>query len=181
MRLVGALTDAQDSCRHPGTVRSAEALALVASISAGVVASGLASAPVALADPPVLLASRWPSIPDGHALTLEDQIIERLTLIGNALGHHLDLLSHDMVQLRVDARGRRAHLRIGGGDSEGLAVRLDGDIRFDDLNAHVCARLDLALRGHALRLELPAFDMSPVSYRGDHGVELRVPLFVQPF
>jgi hypothetical protein len=180
MRLVGALTDAQASCRHARTVRSVAARALLASTSA-VVASGLAWAPAAAADPAVLLASRWPSVPDGHALALEDQIVERLTQIGNTLGHHLDLLSHDMVQLRVDARRRRAHLQIGGGDGEGLAVRLHSDIQFDDLNAHVCARLDVALRGHAVQLELPAFEMSPVSYRGDHGVELRVPLFVQQF
>jgi hypothetical protein len=149
--------------------------------SAAVVASGIAFAPAASADSAVLLASRWPGVPEGHALSLEDQITDRLTEIGNALGHHLDLLSHDTFQLRVDARRRRAHLRIGGGDSGGLALRLDGDIQFEDLNAHVCARLDVALRGHALRLELPAFEMSPVSYRGDHGVELRVPLFVQQF
>jgi len=181
MRLVGALTDAQDSCRHAGAVRRSEVLAVLASASAVVVASGFASAPAASADSTVLLASRWPGVPDGHALSLEDQITDRLTLLGNALGHHLDLLSHDMFQLRVDARRRRAHLRIGGGDSAGLAVRLDGDIQFDDFNAHVCARLDVALRGHAIRLELPAFEMSPVEYRGDHGVELRVPLFVQQF
>jgi hypothetical protein len=156
------------------------ALKLLASTSA-VVASGLASPPAASADSTVLLASRWPSVPEGHALTLEDQITDRLTEIGNALGHHLDRLSHDIVQLRVDARRRRAHLRIGGGDSAGLAVRFDGDIQFDDFNAHVCARLDLALRGHAIRLALPAFEVSPVSYRGDHGIELRVPLFVQQF
>lgn len=156
-------------------------LALLASTSAAVVASGLIAAPAASADTAVLLASRWPSVPEGHALSLEDQITDRLTEIGNALGHHLDLLSHDTFQLRVDARRRRAHLRIGGGDREGLVLRLDGDIQFEDLNAHVCARVDLALRGHALRLELPAFEMSPVSYRGDHGVELRVPLFVQQF
>ena len=181
MRLVGALTDARDSRWHPGAVRSTEALALLAATSAVVVASGLAWVPAASADPAVVLASRWPSVPDGHALSLEDQITDRLTEIGNALGHHLDLLSHDTFQLRVDARRRRAHLRIGGGDSEGLALRLHSDIQFDDLNAHVCTRLDLALRGHALRLELPAFEMSPASYRGDHGVELRLPLFVQQF
>jgi len=179
MRLVRALTDVQDSCPHDGSVRSATVLAL-ASTSA-VVASGLASPPAASADSTVLLASRWPSVPEGRAPSLEDQITDRLTEIGNALGHHLDRLSDDMVQLRVDARRRRAHVRIGAGDSEGLALRFDGDIQFEDLNAHVCARIDLALRGHALRLELPAFEMSPVSYRGDHGVELRVPLFVQRF
>jgi hypothetical protein len=152
---------------------------LVASTSA-VVATGLAASPAA-ADSAVLLASRWPGVPDDHALSLEDQITDRLTQLGNALGHHLDLLSHDTLQLRVDARQRRAHLRIGAGDRAHLALRLDGDIQFEDLNARICARLDLALRGHAVSLELPAFEMSPVSYRGDHGVELRVPLLVQRF
>jgi hypothetical protein len=180
MQLVGTLTDAQDSPRHARGVRLV-ALAVLASTPAAVVAFGLVSAPAASADTTVMLASRWPSVPDGHALSLEDQITDRLTQLGNALGQHLDLLSHDMFQLRVDARQRRAHLRIGGGDSERLALRLDGDIQFDDLNAHVCARLDVALRGHAVSFELPAFEMSPVSYRGDHGVELRVPLIVQRF
>jgi len=141
----------------------------------------LVAAPAASADPTVLLASRWPSVPDGHSLSLEDQITDRLTLLGNELGRHLDLLSHDMFQLKVDGRRRQAHVRIGGGDSESLSVRLDGDIQFDDINAHVCAHVDLALRGHALHLELPEFEMSPVAYRGDYGVELRVPLFVQRF
>lgn len=141
----------------------------------------LASAPPASADPAVLLASRWPGVPDGHALSLEDQITDRLTQLGNELGRHLDLLSHDMFQLEVDGRHRRAHVRIGGGDSALLSLRLDGDIQFDDINAHVRARVDLALRGHALSLELPAFEMAPVSYRGDYGVEVRLPLFVQRF
>ena len=180
MRFVGALTDTQVVHPHARTVRTATVRVLLASTSA-VVAAGLAWEPAASADPPVQLALRWPSVPDGHALTLEDQIVEQLTLIGNTLGHHLDLLSHETVQLRVDARRRRAHLLIGGGDSEGLALRLDSDIQFDDLNARVCTRLDVALRGHAVRLALPTFEMSPVSYRGDHGVELRVPLFVQQF
>jgi hypothetical protein len=134
-----------------------------------------------LADPLVQLADRWPSVPAGHALTLEDQITERLTLLGNELGRHLDLLSHDMFQLRVDGRRRRAHVRLGGGDAQHLAVGLDGDIQFDDANARVNARLDLGFHGHALHLELPTFEMSPAAYRGDYGIELRLPLFVQKF
>jgi hypothetical protein len=139
-----------------------------------------APAPVS-ADPVMLLASRWPSVPDGHGLSLEDQITDRLTQIGNEFGRHLDLLSHDMFQLHVDGRHRQAHVRIGGGDDELVAVRLDGDLEFDDANCHVRARVGLALHGHAVSLELPAFEMSPVSYRGEHGVELRLPLFVQRF
>jgi hypothetical protein len=144
------------------------------------IGASLPASPAA-ADPAVLLANRWPSIPDGHGLSLEDQITDHLTQLGNELGRHLDLLSHDMFQLRVDGRRRQAHVRIGGGDDELVALRLDGDIQFDDINAHIQARVGLALRGHALNLELPPFEMCPVSYRGDHGVELRLPLFVQHF
>jgi hypothetical protein len=139
-----------------------------------------ASAPAA-AEPTMLLASRWPTVPAGRGLSLEDQITDHLTQLGNDLGRHLDLLSHDMFQLRVDGRRRQAHVRIGGGNDELIALRLDGDLQFDDANCHVRARVDLALHGHAVSLELPAFEMSPVSYRGRDGVELRLPLFVQRF
>lgn len=141
----------------------------------------LASSGSADADPGVLLASRWPSVPEGHGLSLEDQITERLTQLGNELGRHLDLLSHDMFQLSVDGRRRRAHVRLDCGNSELLAFRVDGDIQFEDINAHIHTRIDLALHGHAVSLELPAFDMSPATYRGDYGVEVRLPLFVQRF
>jgi len=147
---------------------------------AAVFAAGVASPRSVAADPAVLLASRWPSIPEDHGLSLEDQITDRLTELGNQLGHHLDLVTHDMFQLRVDGRRRSAHVRIGGGN-ETVALAVDGDIQFDDANAHVQCRLALALRGHAVSLELPPFEMSPASYRGDHGVELRLPLFVQRF
>ena len=149
--------------------------------SMALLAVALAWARSAAADPAVLLASRWPTIPDGHGLSLEDQITDRLTQLGNELGRHLDLLSHDMFQLQVDGHRRRAHVRVGGGDGELLALRVDGDIQFDDINARVHARVDLALHGHALHLELPTFEMSPVEYRGDYGVEVRLPLFVQRF
>jgi hypothetical protein len=139
-----------------------------------------ASAPAA-ADDIVLLASRWPSVPAGHGLSLEDQITERLTLLGNALGHHLDLLSHDMFELTIDGRRRHAHVRLGGGSASQLAIRLDGDIQFEDVNARIHARLDLGFRGHELHLELPAFEMCPTAYRGDRGVELRLPLLERTF
>jgi len=142
----------------------------------------LAGSARASADPAVLLASRWPAVPEGHGLSLEDQITDRLTQLGNELGRHLDLLSHDMFQLTVDGRHRHAHVRIGGGgDGELLALRVDGDIQFEDVNAHVQARLDLALHGHAVHLELPAFEMAPADYRGDRGVEVRLPLFMRKF
>jgi hypothetical protein len=136
---------------------------------------------LAAAEPVVLLADRWPGVPDGHGLSLEDQITDRLTQLGNELGRHLDLLSHDMFQLTVDGRKRHAHVRVGGGSVGMLAVQVDGDIQFDDINAHVHARIDLGFHGHAMHFELPDFEMSPAEYRGDYGVEVRLPLFVRKF
>ena len=136
---------------------------------------------LAAADPAVLLGNRWPSVPGGHGLSLEDQITDRLTQLGNELGRHLDLLSHDMFQLTVDGRRRHAHVRLGAGGVGLLAVRFDGDIQFDDINAHIHARIDLGFHGHSVRLELPSFEMSPAEYHGDYGVELRLPLFVRKF
>jgi hypothetical protein len=154
----------------PGAARSVAVLVVLC-----------ASTDLAAADPVVLLASRWPSVPADHGLSLEDQITERLTELGNQLGHHLDLLSHDMFQLRVDGFRRRAHIRLGGGNAELVSLCLDGDIQFDDINARVHSRIDLTLRGRAFHLELPTFDMSPAEYHGDHGVELRLPLFEHKF
>ena len=172
--MVALLTDAEPRRRHPRTVRSQTVLGGLAAV----LAAGLARP--AAADPAVLLASRWPSLPADHSLSLEDQITDRLTQLGNELGRHLDLVTHDLFQLRVDGRRRRAHVRIGGGN-QAVAVSLDGDIQFDDANAHVACRLGLALRGHEVNFELPPFEMSPASYRGDRGVEVRLPLFVQRF
>jgi hypothetical protein len=153
-----------------GAVRSISVLAVL-----------LGLAPRASADPAVLLASRWPAVPEGHGLSLEDQITDHLTQLGNELGRHLDLLSHAMFRLEVDGRHRHAHVRVGGGEAELLTLQLDGDIQFEDINAHVHARLDLALHGHAVHLELPAFDMATAEYRGDLGVEVRLPLLVRTF
>jgi hypothetical protein len=139
-----------------------------------------ASAP-ASADDAVLLASRWPGVPAGRGLSLEDQITERLTTLGNEIGKHLDLLSGDMFQLTVDCRHRRARVRLGGGDDQHLALRFAGDIQFDDTNAYIDARIDLAFHGHLLHLELPALEMSAAEYRGDYGVEVKLPLFIRKF
>src|SRR5690348_7051229 len=105
MRLVAALTDAGPPRPHDRIVRLLRPIVL---------AWVLGAAPAG-ADPGSL-AERWPSVPVGHALSLEDQITERLTQLGNELGRHLDLLSHDMFQLRVDGHHRRAFVRLGGGN-----------------------------------------------------------------
>ena len=133
------------------------------------------------ASEPVLVTERWPEVPADHAPSLETHITDRLTWLGNTLGEHLDLLSGDMVQLRFDGRHRRGHFRLGGGTVSALQIQVDGDVQFDDANARVRARIDLALRGHLLHLDLPDFEMSPAEYRGEHGVQVQLPVFVLSF
>jgi hypothetical protein len=132
---------------------------------------------------PELVARRWPSLPQGHHLTLSEQITDRLTEMGNLLGDHLDLLSQEMFQLRVDGRNRRAHVRFGGGgdDSDLFTFQIDGDIQFYNLNARVDAYIDLGFRSHRLRLALPAFHVQATEYQGDYGVQLEIPVFEQRF
>ena len=137
--------------------------------------------PVAPVEPEMSADQRWPGCPKGHGLSLEDQITERITQLGNLLGKHLDLLSDDMFQLNVDARRRHARFSLGGGEGQGLIVRLDGDIQLDDITAHVRTRVDLGYQGHLLRLELPDVEVAPAEYRGDYGVEVRLPVFAVSF
>lgn len=127
------------------------------------------------------LAIRWPDVPEGHALSLEDQITDRISAAGNAVGSQLEELSHDMFRLKVDARHRRAHLRLGGGDDEHLAIRLDSDIQFDDLDAHFQTQIGVGYHGHTVQLALPMFELAPAEYRSNYGIAVKLPLFVRKF
>jgi len=143
--------------------------------------SVVAAEPQTMAGPELTAEQRWPRCPDGHALSLEDQITERFTQLGNLLGKHLDLLTNDMFQLKVDARQRHARIRIHGGDGQGMIVRLDSDIQLDDVRARISTRVDLGYQDHVLRFELPDVELAPTEYRGDYGVELRLPVFAMSF
>lgn len=123
----------------------------------------------------------WPRSPDGAHLTLSQQLTDRLTLLGNTLGQHLDALSNELVSLRFDGRRRRAFVRLGGGDAQYLTLRLASDVHFTEGLARFTTRLDLGLAGHQLQLELPEIELTPTEYRGDRGVVVRLPLFRRSF
>jgi hypothetical protein len=135
----------------------------------------------ARADEHSLYDRLWPQVPDGHQLTLSQQITDQLTELGNQLGHHLDLLSNDILQLTFDGRKRRAYVRLGAGDVHYLTFRLASDVYFTDGRAQITTQLDLGIAGRTLHLELPDFEMVPAEYRGDRGVEVRLPLFKRNF
>lgn len=131
----------------------------------------------ALADEKGLYERLWPQVPDGQRLTLSQQIQDQLTELGNTVGYHASVLSGDLVGLTFDARRRRMHARFGGGDDQRLSFRLASDVQFTEGLARINTRIDLSFRGRSLKLELPEMEMIPASYRGDRGVELRLPLF----
>ncbi len=119
----------------------------------------------------------WPQVPDGHRLTLSQQIQDQLTELGNTLGYHASVLSADMIGLTFDARRRRMQARLGGGDDQMLSFRLASDVQFTDGLARINTKIDLSFRGRSLKLELPEMEMVPASYRGERGVEVRLPIF----
>lgn len=123
----------------------------------------------------------WPRVPQGRQLKLSDQITEQLTELGNFMGTHMNALSHDVLAMTFDGRRRRAFVRIGGGDARFLEFKLASNVQFSDGKAQINARIDLTVAGNKMHLELPEMEMVPASYRGERGVEVRLPLFRRNF
>src|SRR4051812_12782002 len=70
---------------------------------------------------------RWPALPSDHNLSLEDQITDHLTELGNLIGTHMTVLSDHLLAVRVDGRHNRASFRVGGGNVRYLAFKMDSD------------------------------------------------------
>lgn len=138
---------------------------------------------VAAANDDDLYERLWPEMPNSTRLTLSQQITDQLTVLGNTVGYHVNTLSNDAIALGFDGRRRRAKIRLGLEDrpDQYLTFRLAGDVHFTQGVARVAARLDIGVAGHVLHLEFPDIEMAPASYRGDRGVEIRVPLFKRTF
>jgi hypothetical protein len=139
------------------------------------------AAPAAADSDNTLYERLWPRVPEGRQLKLSLQITDAMTELGNTIGTHASVLSNEMLVLRFDGRKRRAYIRFGGGDEEYLTFRLASDVHFTEGRARITTRLDLAVAGRALHLELPDVEMAPASYRGERGVEIRLPLFRREF
>ena len=142
-----------------------------------------ATVDVAAANDEDLYDRLWPEMPNSTRLTLSQQITDQLTELGNSVGHHVNMLSNDAIALGFDGRRRRAKVRLGLEDTPDryLTFRLAGDVHFTQGVARVAARLDIGVAGYVLHLELPDIEMAPASYRGERGVEIRVPLWKRSF
>jgi hypothetical protein len=135
--------------------------------------------PIAHADEDVqlALADRWRDVPPSQRLKLSVQITDSLTELGNFVGTHVNVLSDDILMMRFDGRRRYARIRFGTGEGRYLRFKFDSDWYFAQGKARMQARVDLGIGEHQFHLELPDVDMVPASYRGERGVEIRLPLF----
>ena len=86
-----------------------------------------------------------------------------------------------MLALRFDGRRRKAYVRLGGGESNYLNVKLASDIHFSEGVARINARVNLTFRGKNIKLELPEIEMEPTKVHGDKTVEFRVQIFRRRF
>jgi hypothetical protein len=97
------------------------------------------------------------------------------------LDEHVDRLSLELLHVRVDAEQRRANVVVGGGDARVVKLRLASNVEVVDGTARVRGRLALGLGGKQLDVRLPTIDVASVSYRGERGVEVRLPLVSRAF
>ncbi len=109
---------------------------------------------------------------------LVDKVVE---MTNQFFARHVDFLSHDMLQLRVDAEQRQATIAIGGGASRVLKLRVASDVEVVDGTARIHSRLAFAVAGKQLDVRLPDVDVAPASYRGERGVEVRLPIVRRAF
>jgi len=123
------------------------------------------------------LSDRWREVPPSQRLRLSQQITDELTELGNFIGTHVNVLSDDILMMKFDGRRKYARIRFGTGEGQYLRFKFDSDWYFAQGKARVHARVALGIGTHQFQLELPDVDMVPASYRGDRGVEIRLPLF----
>ena len=125
----------------------------------------------------LLLSDRWRDVPMNKRLKLSEQITDELTELGNFIGSHVNTLSDDMLALKFDGRRRYARIRLGTGEGQYLRFKFDSDWHFQQGKARIQSRVDLGIGKHQFHLELPDMEMVPATFRGERGVEVRVPLF----
>ena len=147
----------------------------------GLVLAVLAAAAPALADGEQPMDKQWPTLPRYHETELSDQLADHLSEIGNMVGDSMDLLSHDVFKIHVNGRAQRARMRLGGGNPRYLEFRVDSDWHFAEGKARVAARVELALAGHQIDVQLPAMDLSTDNYHGESMVQVNVPLLERHF
>ncbi len=115
-----------------------------------------------------------------RARPMREQLADVFDEVGAAIDEHLGVLTNDVLDLRLDTRHRRGRIRVRG-EVARAALALDSAVRWERGGAHVTARIDLRLGDHAVRIDVPEFEVRPTSVDGERGVEVRVPLITGTF
>jgi hypothetical protein len=118
------------------------------------------------------------AVPDNATGKVVDRVVE---MTNQFFANHVDMLSHDMLHLRVDAEQRSAKIAIGGGDTRLVKLRVAGNVEVVDGTARIESRVAFAIAGKQMNVRLPNIDVAPASYRGERGVEVRLPLLRRSF
>jgi hypothetical protein len=110
------------------------------------------------------------------------KIVDKVVAMTNQFfDQHVDLLTYDFLHLRVDAEHRAAKIAVGGGDARLLQLRVAGNVEVVDGTARIKSRVAFGIAGKRMDLRLPNVDVAPASYRGERGVEVRLPLLRRSF
>jgi hypothetical protein len=105
------------------------------------------------------------------------KMVDKVVAMTNQfLDQHVDLLTYDLLHVRVDAEHRAAKIAVGGGDKRVVKLRVAGDVEVVDGTARIHSRLAFGIAGKQIDLRLPNVDVAATSYRGERGVEVRLPL-----
>jgi len=124
----------------------------------------------------IALDAAFPRLPEVQKASMGQRLQDELSEVGNQLGHHMNVLSNDVLSFQFDVRARRAKVRVGAGDDRYARFAVATDVTFTQQLARVEATVDFAIEGHRYKLELPAFELMPQSYQGDRVVVLLVPV-----
>jgi hypothetical protein len=139
-----------------------------------------------LAIPSLASAESLPELP-ADALPVQDdgafgkQVMTKVVDATNGFfAKHVDRLSHEWVVIRVDGEKQRANVAVGAGVG-GVRLRVASDVTVVDGTARVTPRLALAVAGKSLDFRLPTVDVAATEYRGERGVEVRLPVVRRTF
>src|SRR3954451_19848946 len=94
--------------------------------------------------------------------------------------HDVERLTHEMLVIRVDPDQRSAKIGVNAGLA-GYGFRLASNVTVVDGTARIAPRLALSVGSRSVDLQLPTVDVAATSYRGERGVEVRLPLLRRSF
>lgn len=124
----------------------------------------------------------WPEAPMSKRLTISQEIADAFTELGDGVNQTFSALSDGRFGLTFDGRRKRAFVRIDATTTDRyLVFHFSSNVHFTQGVARFNARFSIGIAGRVLEVELPDVEMAPAEYRGDRGVEIRLPLFKRHF